>query len=131
MIVIKFLDFKIIQNQAKLLKIKGSYESFTNEEKLNLLKRYDLYNYVSEEFKKLNKEKDMEGLNELLPLLNKCLEYNLSDNTYARVYRMLGEINLLNDNTGDALKYFEQALILNPKVGVKRKYLKLKKEVGK
>lgn len=45
------------------------------------------------------------------------------------MYRLKGEIALTNGNNRDALDNFQEALILNEKIGVKRKYKKLLNEL--
>jgi hypothetical protein len=49
------------------------------------------------------------------------------DQLRAKTYRLLGELYEANDNVVSALDYYETALALDAKVGVKRKITKLQK----
>lgn len=54
----------------------------------------------------------------------------ISPNTKAKVYRVLGEIAESQDKPQDAIRHYEQAIELNPKVGVKRQLNILRQQYG-
>ena len=90
---------------------------------------YIAYNLAEDKiknFKEVNAENN-QYLN-IIPLLERALEENISDYTQARVYRILGDIYYKNDNIERAVENYEKALSINPKVGVKRLYDKLKSD---
>jgi len=91
---------------------------------------YDILNMVETKFKKLNDENadPVDFLKLILPLQT-ITEREVSDNTYARVYRMIGEIQLNNGLKKEAATNFEKALSWNPKIGVKKIYINLLKEI--
>jgi hypothetical protein len=63
----------------------------------------------------------------LITPLEKGLKRFSDKNTKSKIHRVLGEILHLQGNDTKAIKHFETALKLNPRVGVKRTLEKLKK----
>jgi tetratricopeptide (TPR) repeat protein len=59
--------------------------------------------------------------------LEKGLKRFSDKDTKSKIHRVLGEISHLQGNDAEAIKHFETALKLNPKIGVKRTLEKLKK----
>lgn len=105
----------------------------TTQYKLRYLSDYELYTYITRTYKKLEKhsEENLSEINELIPLIDKNLQFSgNSDKKTAKLYRIKGEIALLNNNRKDALEYFRKALDKDEKVGVKTKYNKLLKELN-
>lgn len=66
-----------------------------------------------------------------LELLNKALTDKDTQNSLGKdsIYRMLGEYYASNSNTKNAIENWEKAIQINPKIGVKRKLDKLKREI--
>lgn len=63
---------------------------------------------------------------------NAMLSYSQNpEHEYAWLYREMGELELEMDHKEKALSYFEKALDMDPKVGVKRLAAKLSKELNK
>lgn len=67
-------------------------------------------------------------LQEVYDLLQIAITRNLDKYPYeqASIHRAMGEIQESNSNFPDAIRHYETALKLNPKVGLKRKVAKLK-----
>jgi tetratricopeptide (TPR) repeat protein len=63
----------------------------------------------------------------LITPLKKGLKRFSDKDTKSKIHRILGEIFHLQGNDPEAIKHFETALKLNPRVGVKRTLEKLKK----
>lgn len=63
----------------------------------------------------------------LITPLKKGLSRFSDKDTKSKIHRLLGEISHLQGNDIEAIKHFETALKLNPRVGVKRTLEKLKK----
>lgn len=115
-------------NAEYFQKLKNKAYDDTDEDVLNNIENYDSYEifYATYRiFKEQEKQKNIEELNKLTPILNQLKTSEISDWAKARVYRMIGEIGLLQDKKEVALNNFEKALSLDPNVGVKRKYNKL------
>lgn len=73
---------------------------------------------------------DVEKTNELVSIVDYLSRNNIgNDKCLAYYNRVFGEVALFNDDKQNAYEYFEKALELDPKVGVKRQYNKLKKEL--
>jgi len=97
--------------------------------KRKINKDTELFNSIIAKYEDLQTQNsDPERYNKIITQLERLINGNVSNNTKARAYRMMGEIYLNNESKNDVLKCFEQALRYNPKVGVKRSYEKLKKE---
>jgi hypothetical protein len=62
----------------------------------------------------------------ITPLIKGLNRFSDKD-TKSKIHRLLGEIFLLQKNDFEAIKHFESALKLNPRVGVKRTLEKLRK----
>ncbi|WP_410508409.1 tetratricopeptide repeat protein [Methanosarcina hadiensis] len=65
--------------------------------------------------------------NAFIDPLNKRLKRYSDKDTKSKIHRTLGEILQLQGNDVEAIKHFETALKLNPRIGVKRTLEKLKK----
>jgi len=63
----------------------------------------------------------------LINPLKKGLNRFSDKDTKSKIHRVLGEILHLQRNDAEAIKHFETALKLNPRVGVKKTLEKLKK----
>lgn len=89
------------------------------------------YDFISRAEYKINNidssNCDITDYEEVLNLFNKSLNMNISELTKAKIYRSIGEIYYNLGDYKEALNNFEKALELNPKIGVKRLYEKLKK----
>lgn len=73
---------------------------------------------------------NVEETNELVSIVDYLSRNNIGDDKSLAYYnRVFGEVALFNDDKESAYEYFEKALGLDPKVGVKRQYNKLKKEL--
>lgn len=98
--------------------------------RLKVADRYDLFNIINENFNDLdNANANIKEYIKLESFVEKCLKSDISDNTKSKLSRRIGEIYLKNKNEKEALIYFEKALKYNPKIGIKRKYEKLKKQL--
>lgn len=75
----------------------------------------------------LSESTDPREYDALIAPLEKGLKRFSDKDTRSKIHRVLGEIFLLQGNDAGAIKHFETALKLNPRVGVKRTLEKLKK----
>lgn len=103
-------------------------ENIDARENLTDRNGYDFIDMADARIKKINSSDcDIKNYEEILELLNMALNDNISDFTKAKAYRTIGEIYYNLGDYKEALNNFEKALELNPKVGAKRLYEKLKK----
>lgn len=63
---------------------------------------------------------------EVIGLLKQALGKGVSENTQAHIHRNIGKIYHKRGANSEAIKHFETAMSLNPKVGVKKLLEKLK-----
>lgn len=120
-------NFEEAQSYVKEISINNKIEQDKYKEPNAV--GYIAFNFAEDKFKKYKKEDAAnKQFLDMLPLLNRCFEDNISDLTKSKVYRMIGEIYLRNDNNQKAITNFENALKYNPKIGVQRLLNKLKKE---
>lgn len=75
----------------------------------------------------LSENTDLREYDALITPLEKGLKRFSDKDSKSKIHRVLGEILHLQGNDAEAIKHFETALKLNPKVGVKRTLEKLKK----
>jgi tetratricopeptide (TPR) repeat protein len=75
----------------------------------------------------LSANTDSREYDALITPLKKGLNRFSDKDTKSKIHRVLGEILHLQGNDAEAIKHFETALKLNPRVGVKRTLEKLKK----
>ncbi|MGB9926934.1 MAG: hypothetical protein ACPK85_00860 [Methanosarcina sp.] len=75
----------------------------------------------------LSSNPNPQDYNSLIIPLEKRLKRFSDKHTKSNIHRALGEILFLQNNNTEAIKHFEVALKLNPRVGVKRTLEKLKK----
>lgn len=75
----------------------------------------------------LSENTDPREYDALIAPLEKGLKRFSDKDTKSKIHRVLGEIFHLQGNNAEAIKHFETALKLNPRVGVKRTLEKLKK----
>lgn len=75
----------------------------------------------------LSENPDPREYDALITPLKKGLNRFSDKDTRSKIHRLLGEIFYLQRNDAEAIKHFETALKLNPRVGVKRTLEKLKK----
>lgn len=73
-----------------------------------------------------NSASDIDQFNEAFSIIKKALEKGVSEYTQSTVYRQLGEIYMKFNKNSEAIKHFEKALSLNPKIGLKKILAKLK-----
>lgn len=97
------------------------------KERIEHTNGYELFRIAEEKMKQI-KQKDtiLSDYEEVLSLLKKASNQNVSEHTKARIHRIMGEIYYNHDNTDGAIQNFEKALFYDPKIGVKRLYDKLK-----
>ncbi|MDR3063555.1 MAG: hypothetical protein LBU40_05385 [Methanobrevibacter sp.] len=88
---------------------------------------YGLYNYLIREIEKIN---NINSFDEFKKLIIKVEYHNISDNFKAKIYKLIAEKYLEFNNKLIAINYYEKALKFYPKIGVKRKYDKLRKELN-
>jgi ribosomal protein L40E/tetratricopeptide (TPR) repeat protein len=87
---------------------------------------YELFDIARKKMEKLDyKDSNLSDYAEILSILKKSSNKDISAYTKARVYRSIGEIYYNFDKTDEALKNFGKALKYDPKVGIKRLYDKL------
>lgn len=79
-----------------------------------------------EMIREANKKLEHGNIKEASSLLEEALATSISDNTKAETYRTLGEIAERTDANSTAIDYYEKAVDLNPKIGVKKRLAKLK-----
>jgi tetratricopeptide (TPR) repeat protein len=106
--------------KAKLLTIKGDIESSNGYELM------DLAGSILDEL--LSGNPNPSAYDEPMLLLNKALERGVSEYNQALVNRQLGELHLKRGERDKAISHFERALVLNPKIGLKKQLAKLKTE---
>ena len=96
-----------------------------NQEQL-LLTGDELFNFLRE---KLEDISNINDLNNLMPEIKRLKNEETTKDSKALLCRKVGEAYLKHDCRKKALNSFKKALDYNPKVGVKRLYNKLKKEL--
>lgn len=100
------------------------------KERILFANGYELYDIAKEKMNDLDYEfSNFKDYKEVLLILKKATNEDISDYTKARVYRILGEIYYNFNKTDKAMYNFEKALFYNPNVGVKRLYGKLKSSI--
>lgn len=82
---------------------------------------------IKELKEELSSNPDPKEYDAFIDPLNKRLKRYSDKDTKSKIHRALGEISHLQGNDTEAIKHFETALKLNPKIGVKRTLEKLKK----
>jgi hypothetical protein len=90
-------------------------------------------NIIEQALREIGKNPDPELTNRLIAGLDLALA-NVRDNdprTKAYVFRLKGECQDACSNSGEALRCFDMALALNPKVGVRRRAEQLRKMLGR
>ena len=97
-----------------------------NQEHLSLVGN-ELFTYLKE---KLEDVSNINDLNKLKPEIKRLKNEEITKDSKALLCRKVGEIFLKHNCKKEALNSFKKALSYNPKVGVKRLYNKLKKELG-
>lgn len=111
-----------------------TFEGTFIDSRLYRLHRIDTGNDVEflEAIKELKEElssnaDDAREYNSFIVPLEKRLKKFSDKDTKSKIHRALGEILYLQGNDAEAIKHFETALKLNPRIGVKRTLDKLKK----
>jgi hypothetical protein len=102
-----------------------------DEKKYDDLKNYSLFNQIQIDYDILKCENNKELYRVLIKPLIRCSTSDISPHTKAKTFRILGEIYYNLNNNQEAFNSFEQALNLYEKIGVKKLYNKLKKELEK
>lgn len=99
------------------------------KERIDFLSDYSKLNLAEKKIKELDiSNSDVALYDEILDLLNSIDDE--SKNTQAEVQRCIGEMYYKKGDYTLAIENFENALSLNPKVGVKRKLTKLKQRMN-
>ena len=98
-----------------------------DKQEQSLLYKEELFNYLKE---KLEVISDVEELNDLIPEVKRVENEEIHQNFKALLHRKVGELYIKYSCKKEALNSFQKALEYNPKVGVKRSYNKLKKELS-
>ena len=106
-------------------KDKDSIEKDKEEQSLRY--KEELFIYLKE---KLEVISTVEELNDLMPEVKRIKNEEIHQNSKALLHRKIGELYIKYNCKKEALNFFHKALEYNPKVGVKRLYNKLKKELG-
>ena len=91
-----------------------------------LLSGDELFNYLKE---KLEDVSNISDLNKLIPEIKRLKNEEITKDSKALLCRKVGEVYLKHNCRKEALNSFKKALNYNPKVGVKRIFNKLKKEL--
>lgn len=93
---------------------------------------YTVFYDLEEKYKQLSEDVTKKELNNFLENFMNLLETEISssDNLYSKLHRYIGELNLELGNEKEALNYFEKALEINEKVGVKRVIKRLRKKLN-
>lgn len=132
--------FDTIQNVLFLIyNKKGFRYSFVNgafidselweKDSINFANGYQLLEIAEEKKRQLElKNADLLCYDEVMGLLKRALEKGVSENTQARIYRTIGEINYMHGEIAEAIKNFEMAIKLNPAIGVKKLIKQLKSD---
>jgi hypothetical protein len=80
---------------------------------------YIAFNLAEDKIKNYDKNKTENKVYlNIIPLLNRALTGNISVNTKANVYSMMGDVYYKNDENNLAVINYEKALLYNPKVVV-------------
>jgi hypothetical protein len=102
------------------------------EERLESANGYELLNIAVE------KRRHLESINanlavndEVIPLLKKALDMGVSEYCQATIHRELGEAYQKLGMITEAIKNFEKAISLNPKIGVTKRLKSLKEALPK
>lgn len=99
-------------------------------ERINYASAFELSLIAKEHFKEKYHSLSEADAQEILLLLERALNKGLDEypNEKAAVYRTIGEVKESLGTIPDAIHYYEMALKLNPKVGIKRRLDILKKQ---
>lgn len=81
--------------------------------------------YIAETLLQDLQGSDLTIYSEVIDLLNRALDKGISENTQALVHRILGEIYNRCGEKNKAIEHLGNALLLNPKIGVKKLYQSL------
>lgn len=104
-------------------------DSLWTKENINNANGYDIYSLVQIEIEKLdNTDSNFESYGKCFELLDSALNKDISDYTKAKTRRLMGEVCHKHGKDIMAIKYFEDALKYDSKIGVKRVYNKLRKD---
>ncbi len=90
---------------------------------------YEIFYSLEREFQKIS---DKTSINKIKELYNEYYGISNSDftpNVASLTFRHLGELALMLDDKNNALTFLEKAISINPKIGIKKKILELKKDV--
>lgn len=99
------------------------------KERINFVSGYELLTIAEAKRQQLESANaDLSLYDEVIGLLKRALDKGVSENTQARIHRNIGEIYYKRGENSEAVKHFETAMSLNPKVGVKKLLEKLKTE---
>lgn|GEM_PF-4481730 len=104
-------------------------EEKLQKERIGQASGYELFSIAKEKMDDLDyKTSNLSDYEEVLYLLEKASNKDVSRHTKAGIHRMIGEIYYNYGKTDLTLFNFEKALNWNPNVGIKRLYEKLKNE---
>lgn len=135
----KDYNFDIINNRIHLLYNNGEcyrYDlsgTLLDKEKWELKcgntdNPFELRIIAEQKIEELEKKPDGDSIEKINNLLLKAIKCDLKNypNEKAMIYRRLGEVCLILNREKQAIDYFEKAIKLYPKVGLKNKLNKLK-----
>jgi tetratricopeptide (TPR) repeat protein len=107
----EFLDFELL-----------------NKERIKNANEFELYDIAREKLNNINNVLTEDNSKEILVLLNRALAKNRPQysNQKATIHRLIGEVYEKLRNFKYAINHYEEALNLNPKIGLKKKLEKLK-----
>jgi len=125
-------DNLIEEPQGKIEELDNNHDQedkdpIEKEQEQLLLYNEELFNYLKE---KLEVISTVEELNELMPEVKRAENEKITRDSKALLHRKVGELYLKHDCKEETLNSFQKALEYNQKVGVKRLYNKLKKEIS-
>ena len=121
---------------------KGKYRysfdgKFLDQEKwesdrIKYASAFELSRIAKDYYNKQSDNINNEDANKIFSLLNQALKYGFDNypTEEANVYRTIGEVNESLGKIEEAIKNYEVALQINPKVGIKRRLNSLKKKVN-
>jgi tetratricopeptide (TPR) repeat protein len=117
------------KNRAYRYTFEGTFidSKLYRNDRINVGNDIEFLEAVNELKVELSENTDPREYDALITPLKKGLKRFSDKDTRSKIHRVLGEILHLQENDAEAIKHFETALKLNPRVGVKRTLEKLKK----
>jgi len=91
---------------------------------------YDIYFSIEAEVKGLvDSQMPKEQCEKYIKLLFKALSVDISPNTKAKANRLLADLYLKLNDKDNEIKHLKKAIVLNPKIGVKKRIEKYEKSI--